>query len=225
VLHSGVENVLELGFAHGTSTAYIAAALQERGEGTVTSIDRGSALERRPNILEVTRRLGIERYVQPIVAERSYNWELMHLIERQQEEGAAGWFDFCFVDGGHIWETDGFAFFLVDKLLRPDRWILFDDLHWTQELSPNLSPDEAKTIPEEERRTPQMLKVFDLLVRDHPSYTDFRMMGSYAWAYKSGEDGKRLHRGDVDEATHPDVLRELAFGGLTRADVGLNVPT
>ncbi|HLM37401.1 MAG TPA: hypothetical protein VK287_06410 [Gaiellaceae bacterium] len=53
------------------------------------------------------------------MAERSYNWELMHLIERQQEEGAPGWFDFCFFDGGHTWETDGFALLLVDKLCGP----------------------------------------------------------------------------------------------------------
>ena len=217
VLKSGVENVLELGFAHGTSTAYIAAALQERGDGVVVTIDRHQTLERAPNIHEVVFRLGLQRYVRPVLVERSYNWELMHLIERQREHGDGPWFDFCFFDGAHTWETDGFAFFLVDRLLRPDRWMLFDDLHWTQQLSPNLSPEKARALPEEERRTPQMLKVFDLLVREHPSFTDFRVMGSYGWAYKSGAEGEPMHAGDVDAATDPGVLRELTFAGLNRA--------
>ena len=216
MLRSGVENVLELGFAHGTSTAYIAAALQERGEGVVVTIDRPQALDRQPNIHQILETLGLQRFARPIIAERSYNWELMHLIEQQHEDGREGWFDFCFVDGAHTWETDGFAFFLADKLLRPDRWILFDDLPWTQEGSPNLSPEKAREIPAEERQTPQMLKVFELLVRQHPAYTDFRVMGTYGWAYKAAEDGNGLHATDVDTATDSNTVRELVFAGLRR---------
>jgi predicted O-methyltransferase YrrM len=212
VLASGVEDVLELGFAHGTSTAYIAAALEERGVGLVTTIDRQNALARRPNIHELLRHLGLEAYVRPIFAEDSYNWELMRLLERQSPEGqAVPCLDFCFFDGAHTWDEDGLAFFLVDKLLRPDRWLLFDDLRWSQEASPSFSPEKAKSVPEEQRRTAQVLKVFDLLVRQHPSYADFRVMGSYGWAYKNAEI-EPLHAADVDEATDPSVLRQLAFG-------------
>ena len=202
--------MLELGFAHGTSTAYIAAALQERDEGLVVAIDRRQALERRPNIFELTRHLGLERYVRPILVERSYNWELMHLLEQKQEEGSGPSFDFCFFDGAHSWETDGLAFFLVDKVLRPDRWILFDDLYWTQEQSPALSAEKAQMIPEDERRTAQVAKIFDLLVREHPAYNDFRLMGNYGWAYK-GSNEERLHAADVDEAVEPSILHALTF--------------
>jgi predicted O-methyltransferase YrrM len=219
VLNSGVEDVLELGFAHGTSTAYIAAALQERGEGAVVTIDRKEAVDRRPNIFDVTRGLGLQGYVRPIFAERSYNWELLHLLEHRREAGSGGWFDFCFFDGAHTWETDGLAFFLVDKLLRPDRWILFDDLHWTQESSPALSPEKAQDIPDEERLAAQVHKVFDLLVREHPSYTHFRLMGSYGWAYKSGENGDGAHAADVDEAIDPEIVRRLAFGPPARTRI------
>jgi hypothetical protein len=136
----------------------------------------------------------------------------MRLLERQtSDEQTDPCFDFCFFDGAHTWETDGFAFFLVDKLLRPDRWLLFDDLHWSQDTSPSLSPEKAERTPEEERTTAQVLKVFDLLVRQHPSYTSFRVMGSYGWAYKSG-GGEQQHADDVDNAVDPSVLRELAFG-------------
>ena len=40
-------------------------------------------------------------------------------------------FDFCYIDGGHNWSDTGFAFFLVDRLLKSNGIIVFDDLDWT----------------------------------------------------------------------------------------------
>ena len=48
-------------------------------------------------------------------------------------------YDFCFIDGAHTWDTDGFAFCLVDRMLRPGGWIIFDDLNWTHAHSPTLA--------------------------------------------------------------------------------------
>lgn len=38
-----VENVLELGTAHGVSAAYMAAALEAKGRGQVVTVDHGGA--------------------------------------------------------------------------------------------------------------------------------------------------------------------------------------
>jgi predicted O-methyltransferase YrrM len=213
VLGSGAEDVLELGFAHGTSTAYLAAALHERGGGLVTTLDRREALQREPNIHAVLGRLGLAELVRPILAERSYVWELMRLLRERAAEGPSGpWFDFCFVDGPHTWEVDGFAFFLVDKLLRPDRWLLFDDLHWTQASSP--AQDLADDGSEEERTTAQIELVFDLLVREHPDYPLHRLLGNYAWAYKRAAQGDGVNADAVDRLLAPELVRELVLGGL-----------
>ena len=213
VLNSGVRDLLELGFAQGTSTVYMAAALQERGEGLVTTIDRATALERKPNLPELARALALEEYVRPIVVENTYTWELMRLIERQTERGeTVPCFDFCFFDGAHTWETDGLAFFLVDKLLRHDRWVLFDDLHWTQASSPFLTEEKAGRVPTEELETPQMKQVFDLLVRQHADYVDFRVLGNYGWAYKADPSGGG-HSDDL-EALSGETIFDLAFGAV-----------
>ena len=213
VLGSGVVDVLELGFAHGTSTLYMAAALEERGAGTVTTIDLVTARSRQPDIHTLLRHLGLERYVQPIFAERSYNWELIRFLERQSTgEGTDPCFDFCFLDGAHAWDVDGFAFFLADKLLRPDRWLLFDDLHWTYATSPSIPIEDARQLPEEERTCAQIKTVFDLLVRQHPSYQRFRIMGNYAWAYKAAATGQRDNEDAVDRFVSPEIVRLLAFG-------------
>ncbi len=46
ILASDVVNILELGFAHGNSTCYMAAALEERSEGHILTMDLASARDR-----------------------------------------------------------------------------------------------------------------------------------------------------------------------------------
>lgn len=217
VQRSEAAEILELGFAHGTSTAYLAAALDELGHGTVTTIDLHPALERKPNLHEVLRHLGLERYVHPVTTERSYNWELLRIIESRTSEGRVEpSFDFCFVDGAHTWTDDGLAFFLVDKLLREDRWIVFDDLHWRYAASPCTAEEEMLGIPDVERETEQIAKVFELLVRQHPSYSTFREIGDYGWAYKHPTAGERRLEHVVDSLVSSDVVAQLA-GTISRA--------
>jgi predicted O-methyltransferase YrrM len=183
--------VLELGFAHGTSSVYIAAALQDCGSGMLTTIDRESALSRIPNIHELLALTGLESYVHPIFAERSYTWELMKMIEQRTKGGLTEpLFDFCFLDGAHAWDDDGFAFFLVDKLIKPGGWLLFDDLHWRFADSPTMRDETETALTEDERSTPQVMKVFSLLVYQHPGYTDHRVRQGWGWARKLPADAE-----------------------------------
>src|SRR2546429_2540349 len=132
------EELLELGTGYGTSTAYIAAALEEKGAGHLTTIDRPDALARNPNVHQVLRHLGLERWVTAIQAV-SYNRVLMRMLEEATlDEATEPCLDFCFIDGGHTWESDGFAFLLVDRLLRSGRWIALDDVEWSFAGSPSL---------------------------------------------------------------------------------------
>lgn len=190
VLEHDIADVLELGFAHGTATSYLAAALDERGGGRITSIDRPESRARIPSAWDLIAEAGLERYVDLVVASSSYTWELMHLIQRQTRGGVCEpCFDFVFIDGAHTWEVDGFAFFLVEKLLRPGGWLLFDDVSWTFESSPSLRTlDWVQALPEDQRRTPQIERVFGLLVHQHPGFTDRRLDGDWAWARKLPDD-------------------------------------
>lgn len=186
VVERSVRSVLELGFAHGASTCYMAAALARNGGGIVVTMDNPSALRREPNIHELLARTSLEALVAPIVAANSYTWELMKLIECQTAgDQCRPLFDFAFIDGAHSWETDGLAFFLVEKLLFPGSWVLFDDLDWTYASSPTLGATPwVRDMPEEERLTAQVGKVFDLLVRQHPSFDTFHIEDAWGWARK-----------------------------------------
>ncbi|BAZ46528.1 hypothetical protein NIES4102_35640 [Chondrocystis sp. NIES-4102] len=171
-----ISNILELGFFHGVSTCYLAAALEEIGGGSIVTIDLHSAKQRQPNIEMLLAKCGyldrVDFYYEPV----SYNWRLMKLIEENRIT-----FDLCYLDGGHDWYNTGYAFFLVDKLLQPGGWIIFDDLDWTME---HLNTPWALKKPLEERVTPQVRKVWELLVKPHPNYHNFRQQGSWGYAQK-----------------------------------------
>lgn len=188
VRRAGVRDVLELGFAHGVSSCYIAAALQENGAGRLVTIDTRDALARRPSITDLLAKLGLASIVEPVFADTSYNWELMKRIERRTTDARCEpEFDLVFVDGAHAWEPDGLAFFLAEKLLRPGGWVLFDDLEWTYASSPTLRDQPwVRAMPEDQRTTAQVRKVFDLLVRTHPAFEDAEVRGNWGWARKKG---------------------------------------
>lgn len=187
---------LELGFAHGVSTLYFAAALESLGAGKVTSVDRETALELQPRAADLLGSAGLSHRAELVYEETSYNWFLHRKLREQVREGICEpCYDFVFIDGAHNWEVDGLAFLLVDKLLRPGGWVLFDDMRWEHdERWPDLPPDQ--------RELAQVGEVFELLAGSHPSYRELRADGNWGWARKAeaGEPHVRtVYRRDLKE--------------------------
>jgi predicted O-methyltransferase YrrM len=183
IKNNDVKDILELGFLHGVSTCYMAGVLEEKGGGSIVSIDLNLVREMRPNIEELIGRLGYNDLVSYYFEPTSYTWRLMKMLEKS----ATPRFDLCYVDGPHNWFVDGFSFFLSDLLLQEGGWIIFDDIDWTYDTSPTLSQtDRVKSMPLDERKTPQIRKVYELLVKTHPAYGDFMIRDDWAYAHKIG---------------------------------------
>jgi predicted O-methyltransferase YrrM len=182
IVESNLGRVLELGFAHGKSTCYLAAAADELGGNAhVLTIDRTAAMARTPNIHQLLETCVLTERVTPVVAVTSYTWELMKILERDPQPR----FDFVYIDGGHTWDVTGYGFLLVDRLLAPGGWVLFDDLDWTLAASPSLANSAwVVSLSTEERTTPQARKVFQLLVQTHPEYDHVREHDGWGWARK-----------------------------------------
>lgn len=182
IIEHRVQDILELGFRHGVSTCYMAHALAARGpEGHITTIDLDNARQAEPNIEQlleaVEQRHRVTIYYEPT----SYTWRMMKMLEADPTPR----FDLCFLDGAHNWFVDGFAFFLVDRLLKPGGWIIFDDLDWTYADSLSLRKSASvREMPAEERETPQVRKVYELLVKTHPAYANFETEQDWAFAQK-----------------------------------------
>jgi predicted O-methyltransferase YrrM len=218
VLNNPVEEILELGFLHGVSTCYMAAALQEKGKGKILTIDCKEINDLKPSIHELLEKTCLGKYVEPVYANTSYTWELMIIIEgRTYENKCQPLYDFCFIDGAHSWAVDGFAFFLVEKLLKPGGWLLFDDLDWSYSMSQGLKDtDLVKNMPDDEKNTPQIERVFSLLVAQHPEFTNFKVQKRFGWAQKKDNLNmeKALNANPIDalysmQSIVPDIMSIL----------------
>jgi predicted O-methyltransferase YrrM len=182
--------VLELGTAHGVSAAYFAAAMEANGHGHLTTVDHaGAGFDPAPR--EVLERAGLAHRVTIVHEHSSYNWFLKQLVEDCSDASGncAPRYDFCYLDGSKNFNIDGLAVVLIEKLLRPGGWLLMDDLDWTYEHNPWIVPsgdgNPLGPLSESERTEPHLRAVFELIVKQHPSFTRFiREDEWYGWAQK-----------------------------------------
>jgi predicted O-methyltransferase YrrM len=172
---------LELGFAHGVGSVWIGGAVSSLGGGSVVAVDDESALKRTPNAKDLIAEAGLDSIVTLHFEPLGYTWHLKREMARYLAEP----FDFVFLDGAHTWDTDGFAFFLVEKMLKPGGWILFDDLDWTFSSSPSLKdlPSTFAMRPEA-RDEPQIKAVWEKLVLPHPGFCNATTDGTWGWVKK-----------------------------------------
>jgi predicted O-methyltransferase YrrM len=209
-------DVLEIGTAHGVSACYMAAALDEVGGGKVTTLDDVRA-SFDPDPETVIGKAGLEHRIERVrITDSSYDWWLREMVERQSD--AAGncepLYDFCYLDGAHNFTIDGLAVVLVEKLLRPGGWLLMDDLPWTYAQDPGREATDGivhRELSEAERREPHLRAVFDLIVAQHPSFTDVRIQDEWwGWARKAPGEPRRYSV----ETSRP--LGALVTGSLRR---------
>jgi predicted O-methyltransferase YrrM len=179
-------NILELGIGHGTATCYMAAALDEIGQGQITAVDLSDA-QYSPSPETQLLSLTLDKYAHVVRMQTGYTWFLHDEIRRQTVGGQCQpKYDLCVIDGPKNWTIDGCAFFLVDKLLKPQGWIIFDDYAWTYGAADRRRPSTDgithRDLSEEERNTPQIQEVFELLVMQHPSYSNAIVHARKDWA-------------------------------------------
>ncbi len=178
VSENGFRSCLELGFMHGVSSVYIAAALEANGAGHLTSVDIPYALELTPLASDLLERAGLSHRVELVVNPDSYVWWLRKQLRGQQRgKTIEPLYDFVFIDGAHTWDHDALAFLLVDRLLRPGGWVLLDDLDWCV--------PEGASVPADTLSIPHVREIWDLLIESDPSYDELRSDGSWGFAHKS----------------------------------------
>jgi predicted O-methyltransferase YrrM len=193
IRETGAREVLELGTAHGVGAAYMAAALPSGGH--LTTVDfAGASYDPSPET--VLARAGVADRVDVVRAHSSYTWWLKERVqERTDAHGnVTPYLDFVYLDGSKNWTVDGFAVVLVEKLLRPGGWLLMDDLGFTYADAGTEATDGVvhRELSEAERTEPHLRAVFDLIVAQHPSFTDVRVQDEWwGWARKAPGEPRR----------------------------------
>lgn len=187
ILKEKLANILELGIAHGTATCYMAAAIEELGCGSITSVDLLETMDTfKPSVEEQLGKTGLSNIVTVKRMQTGYTWFLHDEIVKNTEGNiCTPIYDLCIIDGPKNWTIDGAAFFLADKLLRNNGWVIFDDYNWKY-----ANADLTRTstdgithrfLSEDERETSQIKDVFEFLVKQHPNYKNFMVLNN-EWA-------------------------------------------
>jgi len=180
-------SILELGIAHGTATCYMAAALQELGEGSITSVDLIEVKDIfKPTAEEQLEKTGLSEFATVIRMQTGYTWFLHDEIVNNTKDNVCNEvYDLCVIDGPKNWTIDGAAFFFVDKLLKKNGWIIFDDYHWTYAAA-NSRRDSTdgithRCLSKDEQEIPHIREVFELLVKQHPHYGNLMVLDEADW--------------------------------------------
>jgi predicted O-methyltransferase YrrM len=162
--------VAEVGTYLGYTAEHIARFLDGQGELHVFDFD-----ERVNDVVAKLAALDYRNVVPHGSSHRtfdSYNWSLMKLIRDHPEPI----FDYVLLDGTHTWHHDGFAFLLLDRLLKPGGYIDLDDHGWTlghsATMNPRAFPATRKLYTDEQIETAQVGLIIDLLVRRDKKYDE-----------------------------------------------------
>jgi predicted O-methyltransferase YrrM len=188
ILNERLTNVLELGIAHGTATCYIAAALRELGEGSITAVDLIGAVDTfKPSAEEQLEKNGLTEFAKVVRMDSGYTWFLHDEIVKNTKDNVCNEvYDLCIIDGPKNWTIDGAAFFLVDKLLKKNGFIIFDDYNWTYAAADKRreSTDGIthRLLSKNEQEVPHIREIFELLVKQHPNYGDLLLLDDGDWA-------------------------------------------
>jgi predicted O-methyltransferase YrrM len=200
VIKNNLQNILELGFAHGVASCYMAAALDEFNSGKITVVDLEKSKNEKPNIEDLLNISGLSKYVDIFREKNSYNWFLNKEIGKNTDNNnnCIPKYDFVFIDGPKNWTIDGFAFFLVDKLLKKNGWICFDDYLWSYKdflsLNMNIPNLEINQLSDDQINKPNVKEVFHKLVMQHEFYSNFRIEDNIlAFAQKVKSQVKNLN--------------------------------
>lgn len=165
----GVKTVGEIGVYRGHTSVAIGKILAKRG-GTLHLFDFPDMLA---PVAEKVRATGCTVVEHPNERKvmSSYNWSLMKLLKKH---GGASFslFDYVFIDGSHIWDHDALAFFLVDRLLKKNGFLDFDDYRWTMGKSDSVGAfaGTRERFPAEQLDVPHVKLVVDLLVKTNKRY-------------------------------------------------------
>lgn len=100
----------------------------------------------------------------------SYAWELaVWFRELRRAKQPVEVFDFVYLDGAHQFLHDAAAVSVLKAMIKPGGYIVFDDMTWTfngsPTLSPRVRPETAIEYTEDQLKLPHVELVVDVLMR------------------------------------------------------------
>ena len=161
--------VAEIGVGIGATTLEILKVMNGSGSLHLFDFD-DKVLELAADIREGGFDAGIEvlTYGNGTQTFNSYAWTLANLILSLRNSGqSTELFDCVYLDGAHAFQHDAPACVILNNMIKPGGFLVFDDVNWTFNKSPTVNPLRNPSILErysaEQLDTPHVdliIKVF-----------------------------------------------------------------
>lgn len=193
---------LDLGFGYGASTVCIAGALRAcgRNDNCLTAIDVENSRRHVPNVETLLSLANMRDYVSVRYETKSFNWALLDILERKPGRPL---FDFINIDSPRTWYSMGFAAMLTTQLLNPGGWLVLNGVNFTFASSFRRKERWVRNMPPAEQTTPQVNKIFDILVKRNSAFSTYRSYGNLYFARRrAAEEGDH----NRDPSDHLDLL-------------------
>lgn len=164
ILENKFSKLCELGHLYGKSSIYLASILEEQGFGHLWTFD-WIYHKLNTNINELLTEFDLNKFVTTIISKEGYTWDLVKFKKESDQT-----FDFCYIDGGHTFESTSLAFLLIDKLLDKNGIIVFDDYNWTVNRSIETFGKAILNIPmynimtDQQQATPQVKMACEVFI-------------------------------------------------------------
>lgn len=155
------QSILELCQEPSQLTLFLAALLEDQGDGALTSFHSASGHVSKQIKKHLTQ-LGLLERVTSIQSGRSYTWAIERLLSAQERMV----FDVCVLSGNKTWDASGFGAVLADMLLRPGGLMVLTDINWSMAGSPYFQsrPDLTQKYEADELRAQPVQLVMELIL-------------------------------------------------------------
>lgn len=133
--------VAEIGVGYGTTSVEVCKCLDE--DDTYVCFDFDDVVE--ALIEDLSKVLGIScRLIAKGNSHKeydSYSWELSNALFDMRNKNLDGLYDVVYLDGFHSFFHDGAACCLAKELIKPDGYLIFDDMKWSLAKSRTMNPE------------------------------------------------------------------------------------
>lgn len=128
----------------------------------------------------------------------SYGWSLSQMLLDMRRNHQEGIFDIAYLDGAHTLFHDGLACCLVKEMMKPNGYLVLDDIHWCHAKSPTQDiPELLHHFTEEQLKECQMQRIEELFLRYDPSFEKISEDTAWRAVYRkvSGKAGSAVVAG------------------------------
>lgn len=102
----------------------------------------------------------------------SYNWNLSDMLFQMRNDNLDGIFDVVYLDGSHSFLHDAAACCLLKELLKPNGYIVFDDVFWSYDKNQKLAASVAEFYTEQQLRECQIQRVLNAFMIEDEQFQE-----------------------------------------------------